>query len=230
MHPEFPFEMQDQRVNRRHIERIAADEERVKAQRHAQAFIRDVPRDHFVERAIRPHHRHLRHGFQHIRELRKGLRGKLLIAHAIDGGAFLQDLRIAIRLARREGRDALAHRRLVAAPIEMRAIREGDAIERIERLQRDMVRQPLAAERPKLLQQIRRGDERGAAIEGETILLQHGGATPGGVEPVHHCHAIAPRAQADRGGQATDARADHDRMRSQRIGHRRSFARIGRKG
>ena len=68
MNPEFLLQMADQDIHRRHMKRIAADEQRVKRQREPQGFVFDARRRMALNRLVGPQPRK---GRQHLEQIRK---------------------------------------------------------------------------------------------------------------------------------------------------------------
>ena len=72
-----------------------------------------------------------------------------------------------------------------------------------------MVLHALAAQGKELFNQVRQGDDGGARIKGEAVLLVHIGAAAGCIQFFQHLHAVAFDRQANGCGQAAKAGANH---------------------
>jgi aspartyl-tRNA(Asn)/glutamyl-tRNA(Gln) amidotransferase subunit A len=69
MHTEGFLEVADKDVHRRHVERIAPDEQRMEGQRKAQPFVLHPPRRMGIDRPVRPHHRESRQHLDQVPQL-----------------------------------------------------------------------------------------------------------------------------------------------------------------
>jgi hypothetical protein len=121
---------------------------------------------------------------------------------------------VPIDIGRVESRHLIPHAGGVAAVVEVRAVVEPNPVERVHGLERHVVAHLLTTQRPQFLQQVRGGDDGGAGIEGEAVLLPYVGAAANFVQLLQDRHAVALGTQAHGRGQATKAAADHDGMGS----------------
>ena len=204
----------DQAVERGGVERIAADEQRMKAQREAQfrAFhpVRDIGVDAVVPAQPQQPWQHGDHLVDLVKRLVRHFRkGEIVDALAVAGEAV-----IARQIVGRDAGDLGAHRRRVAGAVHHVAVVEADLVERVEPLQRHVLREIAPAQLPDVLEHERRGDDGRPGVEGEAVLSPDIGAPAGAVEPLQHRHLETARAQPRGGGEAAEARADHDRLGS----------------
>ena len=149
----------------------------------------------------------------------EGLVRQFAEGDAIDRLAIPHEAFEARQVLGRDARDLRAGGIKIGAAGHHRAVVEADAVEGVHRPQLHVVRHAAAAQRPQLLEQIGRGDDGGAGIEGEAILPEDIGAAAGGVELLHDRHPPAARAEPHRGGETAEAGADHNGMGT-RIAHR----------
>ena len=134
---------------------------------------------------------------------------ELLEADPADLLGDLHETLVSRDVARRDAGDLRLHRLRVTVVAEGLAVVEADRVERVERAHRDVVLHALAADLPQLREEVRRGDQGRACVEGEAALAEDPRPPAGLVELLEHGDAIAARAEADRGGEAAEARADH---------------------
>ncbi len=80
---------------------------------------------------------------------------------------------------------------MVAGRVEMAAVEEAQAIERVHRHQLHVVGQVAAAGLPELLEDEGRGDDGGAGVEAEAILMDLAGAAADPFQPFQHGDAPA---------------------------------------
>ena len=208
------FQEGDQAVHRGRGERVAADQQRVEREHHAQLGVAEMLGDQAVHAAIALQLDHIRSDLQHVGEVVERHVAKLFKADPEDVFRRFHEAIIGRHIFGADLRDLPQHVFLVVGIIEVRAVVEADAIERVHRLQDDIVRQLLAAELPQLLEQIRRGDDGRAGVESETILAINVAAATRCIELFQHRDAIALRPQTNCCGETTETRADHDGMRT----------------
>jgi hypothetical protein len=102
----------------------------------------------------------------------------------------------------------------VARVVEDLAVFEADPVERRDGPEVDVVGELAARERPKILEELRCGDDGGAPVEGEAVLPVDVGAPPGCVELLHDRDAVAARPEPYGGRETPKAAPDHDRVRA----------------
>ena len=136
-----------------------------------------------------------------------------LEANAVDRFTVADEPVISSDIVGIEAGNLGAHRRFVAAGVEDVAILKANLVEQRNRPKLDVVRHPPAAERPQLLEQERRGDNRRPGVKGEAVLAMHESPPSRGVELFHDRHAIAARAEPHSGRQAAEPAADDHRPR-----------------
>ena len=101
----------------------------------------------------------------------------------------------------------------VSMRLEHRAIIKADAVERIDRLECDIIFQSATTQRPKLVEEMRRCQDCRPCIEGEPVLPERVGPASRCIQLVEDRDAVAFRTQPDGSGQAAKACADNNRMR-----------------
>jgi len=210
MHSEFLLEMRHEGVHRRDVHRVAADEERVERQRHAEALV-------LHPGAGEPENRPV--GAQ-AGELGEDLRGApepvhRLCDHALEADdvaaiRILEKPQIAVDIPRREAADLLDHRVGRAARGEMRAVGPADLVERVERTQVDIGVEVAPARGPELAEDLGDGDDRRPEVEPVTAGVNRGASAAGRVEPVEDRDGVALGAEAHGGGETAEAGADDD--------------------
>ena len=212
MHAPAPFEMGDEAVDRARPERAAADEERVEAEDRSQALVADVARHHVVDAVVPAETHEIGHDPQHVGDRAERHVAEPLEPDLADRPRALHEAFVAGHVPGREPRDLFAHGVEIAAVIEGRAVLEADAVERQHRREDDIVLHAPPAQGPEFLEQERRGDDGRPGIEGEPVLAMHPRPPAGLVQPLQHRDPVAPRPEADGGGESSEAAADHHRM------------------
>ncbi len=212
VHAPLALEERDERVDRGDGERIAAHEQGMEAQGESQALVLHVLRHQAVHRAVAAQADHLRRHLRHVQPGVEGHVAELLEPDAVRILADAHEALVTLDVARREAGHALAHPRGVGAAVEGRAVGVADRVERRHRLERDVVLEAAAGEPPEILEEEGRRDDRGAGVEGESVLPVHVRAAAGRVEPLEDGHPVAAGAQPHRGGEAPEAAPDHDRV------------------
>ena len=103
---------------------------------------------------------------------------------------------------------------ILADALKTAPIVETDLIERVDAAQVDVVGHAAAAQRPEFFEQVGRGDDGGTGVEGEAVLVVGVGAASRGIEAFEYGDAVAACAQAYGGGEAAEAGADDDGVRT----------------
>ena len=218
VHPPVTLQEGDQGIDGGDRQGVAADQQGMEGQDHAQARILDVLGDQAVDGPVAAQPHHVRDDLGHVPERVEGHVAELLEAHPIDGLAFLHVAVVAGDVAGGEAGDLGADLGRVAAVVEGVAIVEADAVKGHHGHEGDVVGEALAAQAPELLQDEGRGDDGRPSIEGKAILAEDIGPPARGVELLQDRHPIPPRPQAHRRRQAAKAAADDQGMRGHRSG------------
>ena len=205
--------MGDQGVHGRHRERVAADQQRVKRQDDAQPRVFHVPGDQRVEAGQAAHAQHVGDDLEHVREVRERHGAHFFVAERIGQFTGFQELLVAGHVARRQARHLAEHVLRVTVVIEGFTVVEAQPEKRLHGTQVHVVAEASAAEIPQLLEEKRRGHDRRPGVEGVTVLPEYVGAPAGGIEFLDDGHPEAAGSEADGGGEATEARTDHYRLR-----------------
>lgn len=178
MHAERLFEMVHQDIHRGHVERIAADEQRMERQRKAQTLILHPPCRMGIDRPVRPVQNELRQGLCQIEEAVHRAPPHILVAEVIARLAVLQEPVIPGQIARRNARHFRPHRVSVLAGGEMRPVRPEDAIEGQHRAQVDIRVEIAPAVGPEVAQPLRNGHDGGAEVKAVAALADGRSAPP----------------------------------------------------
>ncbi len=213
-----PLQMRDQAVIGRRRHRVAADQQRMEAEGDAQLRIGEIVAHLAEHRAIALQADHGGRRAQQGADAVEGLVRQLAEGDAVDRLAVPHEAFEAGQVLWRDARDLRAGGVEIGAAGHHRAVVEADAVEGIHRPQLHVVRHASAAQRPQFLEQIGRGDDGGAGIEGEAVLPEDIGTAAGRIELLHDRHAPAARAEPHRGGETAEAGADHHGMGT-RIAH-----------
>ena len=148
-----PLEEVDQRVDGARLERVAADQQGVEAQRLAQALVAHEAGD----RVDRPNGRHAGGRARaatrsHVSQVQERLCREALVAGREHAPAVLVEAPVARDVAGRATRDLGEQRGRVAAIVEAVAVAPLQAVEGVDRQQVDRVRQPAARDGEELLE------------------------------------------------------------------------------
>ncbi len=208
-HAPLLLERVDQRVDRAGLERVAADEQRVEAERLAQLRVLDVAADHRIDRAERLVAHQLRGGLHHRPEVEERLVTELLIAFAEDVLAIVEEALVPGDVLRVLGLDLGEQRLVVVRIVEDIAVLPHQPVEGRDGEQLDIIGQLAARQRPQLLEARRVGDDRRPGVEGEAGVLEDVGAAAGLVALLDQRRLDACRLQADGERQAAEPAADH---------------------
>ena len=222
MHAMLALEVADQRVVGRGGERISADQQRMKAEGDTQLLVAEIAGNLGVDRAVAAEPDDIRRGAQNGRETVEWLVGQFAERHLVDFRVVHNEALEARDIGGFDARDLGTHRGKIRRRVEDAAVIKTDLVERVDAAQVDVVRQVLAAQRPEFLEQVRRGDDGGPGIEGETVLPVDVGAAAWRIELFQQGDAVAARAEPDGRGKAAEAGANHHGMRPmgrQRVEH-----------
>ncbi len=217
MHAPTSFQRGDQAVDRGRREGVAADQQRLKGEYHAQLRVAHVARRQAMHAAPGLEPQQVQQRARHVGPMVEGLMHQLLEADFEDALAGLQESFVAFDVAGCQAGDLGAHRRRVAADVEMRAVVEADAVERRHRPQHHVVGQSPAGHGPELFEQMRRGDHGRAGVEGIAIDAVNTCLAARLLELFEHGDAPAACAQAHRSRQAAEPAADDHCMRPPRL-------------
>ena len=204
--------MGNQTIDRSGPERIAADEQGMKAQREPQIGMAHEFRGGGIDAAISPQPCEIGHVAQHVEQRIERDVAQPFEADAKNRFAVAHEALISAHIAGGYPFDFAQHCGVIGETIEMATIVEHDAIETLERAQIDIVGQFPAAQPPQFLEHKRCSDDGRAGVEAETVLPIDASTASRLVKPLQHRNAITARAETDGGGEPAEAAADYDRM------------------
>ena len=208
------LQMRDQAVIRRGGQRIAADQQRMEAECDPQLRMAEIVGDLGIDRAVALQADQVGHRGQQRAELVEGLVDQLGEGDVVDLLAVADEAVEATGILRRDARDLRPHGVEVRVAGQRLTVVEADLVEGVDRPQVHVIGQAPPGDLPQLLQQVGRGDDGRAGIEGEAVLAEDIGAAARAIQLLQHRHPVAAGAQPHRGGQPTKARADDHGMRS----------------
>ena len=213
VHAVLALQRVDEAVDAGDRKRVAADQQALQAHGHAQLGVLEVRRHHGVQAAPAPHLEDGRAGLDEVAHGVEGLVAQGLEAQAVAVVGLGHEAFVPGGIARADAAHLGAHLVGVTAVVELVAVVEADAVERVERAQLDVVGQLAPGQRPQLFKQKGHGDDGRAGVEHMAVLVVHIGAATGRVELLQHGHAPAFGGQAHGRGQPTKAAADDHRVR-----------------
>ena len=211
----------DEGVDTRDVERIAAHQQRVEREHLPDLLVFDVFRDQPVDCPVTLQLHHRRDDLEHVFDLPERHVRQRLEADAEDRLALREKPFIATHVVRRKPRDLAFHRLRVAGIVERRAVVKADAVVGVDRPQVDLVVETPATQAPEFFEQKRRGDDGRAGIEGEAVLPKDTRPPARLRQSIDDRHAETAHAQADGRRQPAEARPDDDGMRRLRPGNDR---------
>ena len=210
VHAPLALQVRNEAVDRGGGEGISADQERVKAQHLTQPLVLHEPGHQAVDRAVALELHHRRHHARHVRPAAEGNVRELLEADGEDLLAHRDEALVALEISRRELLDLRLHRRGITRVVERLPVVEPDPVKRRDGTEIDVIRHPLAAQRPELLEEEGGGDDRWPRVEGEATILPDARAPAWPVVAFEQRDLPAARPQTNRGGETAEATADDD--------------------
>ena len=229
-HAAIHLQLVDQRVDARRLHRVAADQQRVEAQRLAQLLVLDEAGDHRIDAAIGLLLGERGRSLEHRFEIEEGHRAQLDVAFLVNPGGVFEEALVAFDVLGVELRDLREQLFMVVRIVEIRAVRPVEAVERLDRDQLDILRDVVARECPEFLEAIGIGDDRGPAVESEGarvgVLLPVIGAPAGLVAALDHGRGDPSALQSD--GEREAAETGPDNACCAAFSHCRQFLLVGR--
>ena len=165
------LQLVDQRVDRTGFHRIAADKERMEAERLAQLLVLDIARDHRIDRAPSLITHKGRRSLDHRGKIEERHRAELDISLLKYAGRKLQELGIARHVARVKFGDLGVKARFVVRVVEVCPVRPIEPVEWRNRHKFHVLLDAVARQRPELLKARRIGHHGRPGIESETVLF-----------------------------------------------------------
>ncbi len=151
-HAALALQIGHDRVDRARAKRIAADEQRMEAKHHTQAWVADEARDEVVDALRRVQAQELRRELREGAELMKGLARQILECSLVQRARRLHQALIADNVRRVESSNLRFDLRGCAAVVEVSTIGKVHAVVRLERNQLDIVVQPGASTVPEVFE------------------------------------------------------------------------------
>ena len=208
-HAAIDFQLVDQRVDAAGLHRIAADQQRVEAQRLAQFLVLDIARDHRIDAApgllLGERRCRLKHRF----EIEERHMAELDVAFLVNGFGIFEEPLVACNVGRIELGDLAEQLLFVVRIVELRPVGPGEPVERHDRHELDVFGDVVSRQCPQLLQAVGVRYHGRSGIEGETFALPVVGAATGLVARFDHRGLDAGGLEADGERQTTEARTDH---------------------
>ena len=198
----------NQRVHGRRLERVAAHQQRVEREHLAQALVVNEAGHSVVNAAPSTQPQNLRRGFGHVapRQERHGSQLQITVLHGVAREG--QKAPVAFHIARRAQRNLALQLGLVVHIVEGVAVFPTQAIQRGDGQQLNMVCHALSGQSEQLFQCVGVGDDGGACVKSEAVLLVNVGAATRLVALFEHRGLNAAGLQTDGQCQAAKACAD----------------------
>ena len=213
MHAEAAFQRVDQAVHAGHGKGVAADQQRLQAERHTQFRVLHVAGHHRVQAAPAAHAHQQRCRLEQVADVVEGLGAQPMEAELVAQLGFDHETLEAGGIRRADAAHLGAHAVGVAAVVEVVAIVETDAVEGLQCAQRHLLGPVAAGQRPQFVEQVRHRHDGRPGVEDVAVAVVHVGAAAGGVQLFQHGHAPALGRHPHRRGQAAESAADHHGMR-----------------
>ena len=213
------FDEVNHRVDGRHRERVAADQERLEREHCAHLVALEVVLHEREERTQRIEPHQIGQHAQHRRGRIEVRVAELEEASLEDGARCIVEAFVALEILRRDHADLRARSLGVAVVVEVAAVRKIDPIEGLDRNEIDVAlgRRTVAAvarahargevrtveigvallEREQLFDEVRNGEHGRAHVEHEAVARAHVRATTGTIELLEHRGAEAHRGRAE---------------------------------
>lgn len=118
-----------------------------------------------------------------------------------------------------EGLQLVGQGRSERAVVDRRAVGETHAVVRFQACQAYLFGQGGASQAKEVVQQRRRGDDRGPGVKGIAVCLEPARPSSGLAVRLQHCHLYASGLQPDGRRQPAEAGADHHRLRPAHPAH-----------
>ncbi len=208
--------MRHEDVDRGDVERIAADEQGMERQRHAQPL---VAHPHGGMGMHRPVGAKPREGRQHLHQFLQPIHrppAEVFVPQPISPLAVHEEPVVSRQVARRQPLHLRAHRGGVLPGGEPRSVGKADLVERVERPQVHIRVEVAAAIGPKRPEHLRHRHDRRAEIEAVAAHADRAGPAPRHVQPVDHRDPVSLGAKPHRRRQPAETRPDHERTATPR--------------
>ena len=190
MNAEFLLEVADEDIHRRHMERVAANEQRMERQRKAQTFVLHAAGGMGIDRLVGAQQGKGRQNLDQIGQAVHRSSAQIFKAEPIAPFAVVQELVIARQIPRREPRHLGPHCLGRLARGEAGPVLPTNLIKRIERPQIDIAVKIAPAGRPQFPQSLWHRHNRRPQIKAVPTLGNGTAATTRHIQPVDHRHLI----------------------------------------
>jgi len=192
------------------LERISADEERVKRENFAEALVFHVSAGHLPDRTVGAETNEVGSNTEHVGEMGEGLVGQFNKRALEDGVSFTDKTAVPFEVIGSEPADFFLHFLLVAGVFEGISVVPDDPVKGFARDDSNVVGSFLLVEGEELIEEEGGGKDGGTGIVGETLVAEDGGASPGLIEGLEESDLISAGLKANGRGQSTESGADDD--------------------
>ena len=210
VHTPLAFEVVDHGVDGGGLERIPADEERVKGKNFAEALIFHVATGHLPDGAVGTEADQIGSDTEHVGEMGEGLIGEFDEGALEDGVGFADKAAVALEVLGGKAPDFVLHGGLVAGVFEGIAIVPDDPVEGVAGDDLDVVGGFLLVEGEKFIEEKGGGEDGGTGVIGEALVAKDGGPASGLFEGFEESDLISAGLQADGGSQTAESGADDE--------------------
>ena len=204
------FEVVDEGVKTRGVERVAADEEGLDAEEHAQGRIAQVTADEIVNGAVATQANEIRQDADHVRESAEGFGGEFGKACVVEFTGFFEKAEVSALVERIEFGDFAQGVFDGAAVVEGAALVVDHAIPRFDREEFDVVGAIFTEEGEEFVEQERGGQDRGARVIEKSVAAEDAGASAVVGLAFEQGDFFAEGAEAEGGGESAEAGADDE--------------------
>src|SRR5579871_892624 len=212
MHTPLAFQIMNHRVDGGRIERIAADQERMKREAAPQEVVLNILRDIAIHAFVGLHPDEIRRDFEHIRHMQKWLIGQFHKSLLEDRFGCGDKLLVASLILGIPAFNLVENKCLVTVVIKATSVVIEDAVKGVARDELHIIFASPARQSPEVIKEKRRGDDGRAAVEDKAVDLIHIGASAQFVALLKQVYAMASGGEADGGAQTTKAATNHDNL------------------
>ena len=205
MDPPLPLEPVDQQVDRGRAKGVPADEQWLEREHLPQGVVFDVVRHEAVEALVGAQAHQFRDDPHHVPEAREVRVDELGVSDVEDPLRVLDELFVALDVARVELGDLREEALVVAHVIERPAIREHDTVERVDGDEVEVVSAVSAEKLEQLVEEVGSGDDRRAGVEVKALAFERSSPATRLIAGLDDGDAMAHGLQTSRGRKASES-------------------------
>ena len=210
VHAPLALEVVDHGVDRRGLERVAANEKGMERENFPQALVFHVAASHLPNGTVGAETDKVGGHPEHVGEMGERLVGQFDEGPLEDGMGFADEAAVAFEIVGGKTLDLRLHVGLIASVLERIAVVPDNPVKRVAGNDPDIVGGFFLVEGKKLIQEKRGGEDGGAGIVGETLVAKNGSAAAWLFQSLEEGDLISTGLQANGGSQAPESGSNHD--------------------